>query len=64
MSNPTEPSQEEFTPTREHEFQDAHYHDEEPEVANDEANDGWVSHTPKTKTKRRIPPPRRRHYEE
>ena len=52
---------EEFAPTREHEYQDAHYHDEEPEIVNDEQH-GSVKPAPKKKL--RIPPPRRRHFED
>ena len=62
MVDPIDEPQEDFNETREHEYQDAHYHDEEPEIVNDET----IRHTgkPAEKKKARIPPPRPRHYEE
>ena len=36
LQNPVPEEPEEFAPTREHEFQDSHYHDEEPDIVNDE----------------------------
>ena len=67
MADPTVPPQEDFAPTREHEYQDAHYHDEDADIANDEiANDEEgrsILKTPAAK-KQRVPPPRPRHYED
>ena len=62
MVDPTEKSAEDFAATREHEFQDAHYHDEEPDVANDELGAGGVQ-VPANQKKNRRPPPKR-HYDE
>ena len=56
-------SPEEFAPTREHEYQDSHYHDEEPDVVNDELASRVNSAPAKKKTNRR-PPPKPRHYED
>jgi len=36
MSDTPNNSPEEFAQTREHEYQDPHYHDEEPDIVNDE----------------------------
>ena len=62
MIDPIDEPQEDFTPTRDHEFQDAHYHDEEPEIVNDETGRHASASAEKKKT--RIPPPRPRHYED
>lgn len=62
MADPVEKPEEDFAETREHEFQDAHYHDEEPDIVNDEALSGGTK-LPATKKKNRRPPPRR-HYDE
>jgi hypothetical protein len=62
MADPIDEPLEEFTPTREHEYQDSHYHDEEPEIVNDEMGFGGVK-VPQQKKNRR-PPPRPRHYDE
>ena len=62
MIDPIDEPQEDFNETREHEYQDAHYHDEELEIVNDEA--GRRASNPADKKKSRIPPPRPRHYEE
>ena len=64
MTNSTAKSPEEFANTREHEYQDPHYHDEEPEITNDEqARHSSKFHIDKKKTTRR-PPPKRRYYED
>jgi hypothetical protein len=64
MADPINPPPEEdFAETREHEFQDAHYHDEDAEIVNDEADRPiFKKTTPKKKL--RVPPPRPRHYED
>jgi hypothetical protein len=62
MAEPTEKPQEDFAETREHEFQDAHYHDEEPDVVNDEFGLGGVKVPANKKKSRR--PPLKRHYDE
>ncbi|MBI3822518.1 MAG: hypothetical protein HY289_07545 [Planctomycetes bacterium] len=55
---------EEFAETREHEYQDSHYHDEEPDIVNDElASNVTKAPVAKKKTTRR-PPPKPRHYED
>ena len=61
MVDPEKP-EEDFAETREHEFQDAHYHDEEPDIVNDELGAAGVK-APTTKKKNRRPPPRP-HYDE
>ena len=55
---------EEFAPTREHEFQDSHYHDEEPDIVNDERvrHVGQAPHEKKKLNRR--PPPKRWFYED
>jgi hypothetical protein len=56
-------SPEEFAPTREHEFQDSHYHDEEPDVVNDEMATRVTKPLDKKKTNRR-PPPKPHYFED
>jgi hypothetical protein len=63
LQNPVPEEAEEFTPTREHEFQDSHYHDEEPDIVDDETATRVSKPAGKSKSARRVPPPRR-HYEE
>ncbi len=63
MAEPTQESPEEFAPTREHEYQDSHYHDEEPDIVNDEEVRHANAASPARKKNRR-PPPRPRHYED
>jgi hypothetical protein len=63
MTEPNPNSAEEFTPTRDHEYQDAHYHDEEIDIVNDEKV-GHVPDAPAPRKKNRIPPPKRRYYED
>jgi hypothetical protein len=55
---------EEFAQTREHEYQDPHYHDEDPDIINDEQarHSSKIPSDKKTTTRR--PPPKRRYYEE
>jgi len=65
MADPMQESPEEFAPTREHEFQDSHYHDEEPDIVNDEGDGFHASPAPADKKKvNRRPPPKRWFYEE
>lgn len=54
---------EEFAPTPDHEFQDSHYHDEEPDIVNDEVA-SRVSGAPLAKKTNRRPPPKPRYYED
>ncbi len=63
IDTPNEP-QEEFNPTREHEYQGAHYHDDDAEITDDERirRANKLPAGPK-KTPHR-PPPQRRHYED
>jgi hypothetical protein len=64
MADAPQDSQEEFAKTREHEYQDPHYHDEDPEITDDElARRAGKSPTAKKKTMRKLPP-QRRHYED
>jgi hypothetical protein len=62
--SPASEGSEDFAKTREHEYQDPHYHDEDADIVNDEAAP-HVSGTPldRKKTNRR-PPPRRRYSSE
>jgi hypothetical protein len=61
---PQKDTQEEFGPTREHEYQDPHYHDEEPEITNDEQASHSHRGFPHKKKPNRRPPPKRRYYED
>jgi hypothetical protein len=56
---------EEFAPTREHEYQDSHYHDEEPDIVNDDGTP-VMSKLPaaRKKANRRPPPPKPWHDED
>ena len=63
MVEPTNDSPEDFAPTPEHEYQDAHYHDEEADIVNDEIASP-VARTPIAKKKANRRPPPRRHYDE
>jgi hypothetical protein len=56
-------SPEEFAPTPEHEYQDSHYHDEDPDIVNDEVATHMNRPLEKKKTTRR-PPPKPRYYED
>ena len=65
MVDPEADPQEEFAETREHEYQNPHYHDEDPDITDDEG------HVPRTsqasavkKQTTRRPPPKPRHYED
>jgi hypothetical protein len=65
MPDSSQESPEEFAPTREHEFQDSHYHDEEPDIAIDEGDGFHPSPPPLDKKKAtRRPPPKQWYYEE
>jgi hypothetical protein len=63
MVDPAQESPEEFAPTREHEYQDSHYHDEDLDITNDEEG-RHATEAPAHKKKSRRPPPRPRHYED
>jgi hypothetical protein len=64
MSDTPTDTPEEFAPTRDHEFQDSHYHDEEPDIVNDEMA-SRTGQAPRVKKKpSRRPPPKARHYED
>jgi hypothetical protein len=56
-------SPEEFAETREHEYQDPHYHDEEPDIVDDELV-SRATNAPTDKKSARRPPPRPRYYED
>jgi hypothetical protein len=62
MTDRAHDPQEEFADEQGHEFQKAHYHDEDPEIADDEDVVRKSSALP-GKKKSRIPPPRP-HYDE
>lgn len=66
MIDPAQENPEEFAPTRDHEYQDSHYHDEEPDIVNDELDKipGKAASVAGKKPKRRMPPPRPRYFEE
>lgn len=64
MVDPIQETPEEFAPTPDHEFQDSHYHDEEPEIVDDDVGEGVSSRPVAKKKSKRIPPPRPRYYEE
>jgi hypothetical protein len=64
MADPIQETPEEFAPTRDHEYQDSHYHDEEPDIVNDEIVDGMAPTAPPKKKGKRKVPPQPRHYEE
>ncbi len=65
MSDPAQDPPEEFAPTRDHEYQDSHYHDEQPDVVADDVGEGMSQASiAKKKLQRRPPPPRPRHYED
>ncbi len=65
MADPKPDSPEDFAETREHEYQDAHYHDEEPDIVADDIGEGMsAASMAKKQAKRRLPPPRPRYYEE
>jgi hypothetical protein len=63
MVEPSNEAPEEFAPTREHEFQDSHYHDEEPDIVNDELA-SRVDRPVDSKKPKRRPPPKPRYYED
>ena len=63
MGDPAEVNPEEFEKTPDHEYQDSHYHDEDPDVVNDEMQrPDTKAAVSKKKTKRRPPP--KPHYRE
>jgi hypothetical protein len=62
MADPIDVNPEEFAKTPDHEFQDSHYHDEEPDVVNDELQRPDTK-AAVTKKKNRRPPPKP-HYRE
>ena len=65
MVDPVHDPQEEFVESREQEYQNPHYHDEDPDTVNDEDQ---VRHTSAglsdAQKAARQPPPRPRHYED
>lgn len=64
MADPEKITPEEFAPTPDHEYQDAHYHDEEPDVVDDDVGEGMTPASIAKKKAKRRPPPRRHYYEE
>jgi len=64
MIDPAQDSPEEFAPTPDHEYQDSHYHDEEPAIVDDDVGEGMSKPTPGKKTSKRRPPPRPRYFED
>ncbi|MBI2805428.1 MAG: hypothetical protein HYX68_10670 [Planctomycetes bacterium] len=65
MVEPPNEMPEDFTATPEHEYQDAHYHDEEADIVNDELPSGGANvSVPRKKKAPRRPPPRPRYYED
>jgi hypothetical protein len=63
MVDPVHDPQEEFAETREHEYQNPHYHDEDPDIVDDEDAVRRTSQAPGQKKATR-PPPKPRHYED
>jgi hypothetical protein len=63
MVEPTPEKIEEFAPTPDHEYQDSHYHDEEPDIVNDEVVRRDTKAAVKKKTNRR-PPPKPHYFED
>ncbi len=55
---------EEFAPTPEHEYQDSHYHDEEPDIVADDVGEGMSKGSVVKKKTNRRPPPKPHYYEE
>ena len=65
MVDPAHDPQEEFAETREHEYQNPHYHDEDPDIVDDEDQVRRTSQPASQKKKSaRRPPPKPRHYED
>ena len=62
MSDAAHPSQELPTPRR-REFEDPHYHDEEPEIQNDDLPRQSINAVVRRRVAR-IPQPKRRFYED
>jgi hypothetical protein len=62
MVDPTQESPEEFAPTRDHEYQGSHYHDEEPDIVDDAETPHAIKASADQKKRRRPPP--RPHYDE
>jgi hypothetical protein len=64
MSDPAHDPQEEFAEAQGYEYQAPHYHDEDPDIADDEDQVRHLGAAPTNKKKAKIPPPRPRHYED
>jgi hypothetical protein len=59
---PTNPH--ESHPRPRQEYEDPHYHDEDPDIQQDEARRAGAKPPAKRKTPRKLPPTPRRHYED
>jgi hypothetical protein len=64
MIDPAHDPQEEFAETREHEYLNPHYHDEDPDIVDDEEPIRHTGVAPIEKKKATRPPPKQRHYED
>ncbi len=65
MADPKQETSADFANTRDHEYQDAHYHDEDAEIVADDVGDGVKkTHAASSKTPRRMPPPKKRYFED
>ena len=64
MIDPAHDPQEEFVEAREHEYQNPHYHDEDPDIVDDEEPIRHTSAAQSDKKKASRPPPKQRHYED
>jgi hypothetical protein len=63
MAEPVEETLEEFAKTPDHEYQDSHYHDEDPDIVNDElARRDTTASIAKKKNRR--PPPKPHYFED
>lgn len=65
MTDQTNDTSHDFAPTRDHELQDAHYHDEDAEVVADNVGDGVKkTHATMRKAPRCLPPPKKWYSED
>ena len=64
MADPEKETPEEFAPTRDHEYQDSHYHDEEPDIVVDDVGEGMSKASIARKKANRRPPPRPHYFED
>jgi hypothetical protein len=63
MTDPVHDPQEEFVETQGNEYQNPHYHDEDPDIVDDEDQVRHTGAAPQKKTARR-PPPKQWYHED